>query len=83
MSTMTEKTTYTPPSLTIGDLTAPVPIIQGGMGVGVSMAGLASAVAKAGGYRRYSIGPYRYERNGLFTKILKVPLTEPWENKSA
>lgn len=49
MSTMTEKTTYAPPSLTIGDVTAPVPIIQGGMGVGVSMAGLASAVARAGG----------------------------------
>jgi nitronate monooxygenase len=49
MATMTERTTYAPPSLTIGDVTAPVPIIQGGMGVGVSMAGLASAVARAGG----------------------------------
>ncbi|PXF56589.1 MAG: nitronate monooxygenase [Deltaproteobacteria bacterium] len=46
---MTEKITYAPPPLTIGDVTAPVPIIQGGMGVGVSMAGLASAVARAGG----------------------------------
>ncbi len=37
------------PALVIGDLTVRVPIVQGGMGVGVSMAGLASAVARAGG----------------------------------
>ncbi|WP_297057544.1 nitronate monooxygenase family protein [Thermosulfurimonas sp.] len=37
------------PPLRIGDLTAPVPIVQGGMGVGISLAGLASAVARAGG----------------------------------
>ena len=35
--------------LKIGDLTAKIPIIQGGMGVGVSLSGLASAVAKEGG----------------------------------
>ena len=40
---------FNPPPLVIGDLIAPVPIIQGGMGVGISMAGLASAVARAGG----------------------------------
>jgi len=49
MPVMNEKATYAPPPLTIGDLTAPVPIIQGGMGVGVSMSGLASAVARTGG----------------------------------
>ena len=38
-----------PPPLTIGDVTARLPIIQGGMGVGVSMSGLATAVARAGG----------------------------------
>ena len=37
------------PELKIGDLTCPVPIVQGGMGVGISMAGLASAVANEGG----------------------------------
>lgn len=37
------------PSLKIGDLEARVPIMQGGMGVGISMSGLASAVANAGG----------------------------------
>jgi len=35
--------------LVIGDLVAKVPIIQGGMGVGVSLSGLAGAVAKEGG----------------------------------
>ncbi len=35
--------------LNIGDLTTKLPIIQGGMGVGVSLSGLASAVANAGG----------------------------------
>jgi len=36
------------PRLKIGDLEARVPIIQGGMGVGVSLSGLASAVANEG-----------------------------------
>ena len=35
--------------LKIGDLYAPVPVIQGGMGVGVSLSSLAGSVAKAGG----------------------------------
>lgn len=35
--------------LHIGDLIARIPIVQGGMGVGVSMSGLASAVANEGG----------------------------------
>ncbi len=37
------------PSLHIGDLNVPIPIIQGGMGIGISGAGLASAVANQGG----------------------------------
>ena len=37
------------PSLKIGSLRVRLPIIQGGMGVGVSRSGLASAVANAGG----------------------------------
>jgi NAD(P)H-dependent flavin oxidoreductase YrpB (nitropropane dioxygenase family) len=35
--------------LNIGGLVIPVPIIQGGMGVGISLSGLASAVANEGG----------------------------------
>ena len=37
------------PQLKIGNFTAKVPIIQGGMSVGVSLSGLASAVANEGG----------------------------------
>jgi nitronate monooxygenase len=37
------------PQLKIGDLVAKIPIIQGGMGVGISLSGLASAVAREGG----------------------------------
>lgn len=36
-------------SINIGDLKIPVPIIQGGMGIGISLSGLASAVANRGG----------------------------------
>jgi NAD(P)H-dependent flavin oxidoreductase YrpB (nitropropane dioxygenase family) len=35
--------------LKIGDLTASLPIIQGGMGVGISLSGLSAAVANQGG----------------------------------
>ena len=35
--------------LHIGDLASALPIVQGGMGIGVSLSGLASAVANAGG----------------------------------
>jgi len=36
-------------SFNIGDLKIPVPIIQGGMGIGISLSGLASAVSNMGG----------------------------------
>ena len=35
--------------LNIGNLSISVPIVQGGMGVGISLSGLASAVANEGG----------------------------------
>ena len=35
--------------LDIGNKTAKLPLIQGGMGVGISLAGLAGAVAREGG----------------------------------
>jgi NAD(P)H-dependent flavin oxidoreductase YrpB (nitropropane dioxygenase family) len=35
--------------LKIGNLNVPVPVVQGGMGVGISLSGLASAVADQGG----------------------------------
>ena len=37
------------PALRIGGLEVDIPIVQGGMGVGISLSGLASAVANAGG----------------------------------
>jgi nitronate monooxygenase len=37
------------PELRIGDLKVKLPVIQGGMGVGISLSGLASAVANEGG----------------------------------
>ncbi|SOB57861.1 2-nitropropane dioxygenase NPD [Pseudodesulfovibrio profundus] len=37
------------PTLSFGELKAKLPIIQGGMGVGISLSGLASAVANEGG----------------------------------
>ncbi len=36
-------------SFKIGDLTVAIPVIQGGMGIGISLSGLASAVANEGG----------------------------------
>lgn len=36
-------------TLNIGDLSIPLPLIQGGMGVGISLSGLAAAVANEGG----------------------------------
>lgn len=49
--------------LKIGDLTAKIPVIQGGMGVGVSLSGLAGAVALEGGIGIISTAQigYRYE----------------------
>jgi NAD(P)H-dependent flavin oxidoreductase YrpB (nitropropane dioxygenase family) len=37
------------PKMLIGDLELTIPIVQGGMGVGISLSGLAAAVANEGG----------------------------------
>ncbi|NQT02777.1 MAG: nitronate monooxygenase, partial [Planctomycetes bacterium] len=37
------------PTLRIGDMEVEIPIVQGGMGVGISLSNLTSAVANAGG----------------------------------
>ncbi|MGL6105978.1 NAD(P)H-dependent flavin oxidoreductase [Romboutsia sp.] len=49
--------------LIIGDLIAKIPIIQGGMGVGISRSSLASAVAKAGGIGVISSAHVGYDEN--------------------
>lgn len=51
--------------LVIGDLTAKIPIIQGGMGVGVSLSGLAAAVAKEGGIGVISTAQIGYNEEGF------------------
>lgn len=61
------------PAMHIGDLEIPLPIIQGGMGVGVSLAGLASAVANEGGVGVISsagVGTF------YFTLADKIPLKD-------
>lgn len=58
-------------ALTIGDLKVRIPIIQGGMGVGISLSGLASAVAKEGG-----IGVISAAGLGLLYKKLSPNYTE-------
>ncbi len=58
-------------TLKIGDLVAKIPIIQGGMGVGVSLSGLAAAVAKEGG-----VGVISAAGLGLIHKKLSDTYTE-------
>ena len=52
--------------LRIGDMVAKLPIIQGGMGVGVSLSRLAGAVAKEGG-----VGVISTAQIGLRSRSLK------------
>jgi nitronate monooxygenase len=52
------------PELHFGDRIAQLPIIQGGMGVGISLSGLASAVANEGGRRRHRGRHDRHGRTG-------------------
>ncbi len=51
--------------LRIGDKIANLPIIQGGMGVGVSLSGLAGAVAKEGGVGVISTAQIGYDEEGF------------------
>ncbi|MBD5135232.1 MAG: nitronate monooxygenase [Lachnospiraceae bacterium] len=53
------------PELRIGDKTVTLPIIQGGMGVGVSRSGLAGAVAKEGGIGIISTAQIGYDEEGF------------------
>ena len=62
------------PTLTIGDLTARFPIIQGGMGIGVSLSRLAGAVAKAGGVGILSCAQIGYQDPAFDKGPLKANL---------
>ncbi len=58
--------------LKIGDLTAKIPIIQGGMGIGISLSGLASAVANEGGIGVISTAVIGMIEADLFTNYLEA-----------
>ena len=61
MNTKTEKYTSRLKELKIGEKVAAIPIIQGGMGVGVSRSSLAGAVAKEGGIGVISTAQIGYD----------------------
>ena len=67
------------PSLHIGDLEIKIPIVQGGMGVRISRAGLASAVTNAGGLGTISgvgIGPVEDKTREEFALLNASTLKE-------
>lgn len=61
-------------SLKIGNLVARLPIIQGGMGIGVSRCKLASAVAKAGGIGIISAAQVGYDEEDFESNNLEANL---------
>lgn len=58
--------------LIIGDLVAKVPIIQGGMAVGISLSGLASAVANQGGIGVIATAGIGHMNDGYKTDYIRV-----------
>lgn len=60
--------------LIIGDLVARLPIVQGGMGIGVSLSNLAGAVAKAGGIGIISGAQPGYLEDDFKTNTLEANL---------
>jgi len=61
-------------SLKIGDLTAKLPIIQGGMGIGISLSGLASAVANEGGIGIIATAGIGMSEPDFYTNYLEANL---------
>ncbi len=60
--------------LVIGELKAKFPLIQGGMGVGISLSGLAGAVAKAGGIGIISTAQIGFREPDFDTNPIEVNL---------
>lgn len=58
--------------LIIGDLIAEVPIIQGGMGVGISLSNLASAVARQGGIGVISAAQPGFKEKDFYTNTVEA-----------
>lgn len=61
-------------SLKIGDLVAKLPIIQGGMGIGVSRSNLAQAVANCGGVGVISAAQIGFDEEDFVSNPLKANL---------
>ena len=61
-------------SLVIGNKTARIPVIQGGMGVGVSLSGLAGAVAASGGVGVISAAQIGFEEPDFYTNCHEANL---------
>jgi len=66
--------------LKIGNKIAKLPIIQGGMGIGVSLSKLASAVANAGGIGIISGAQPGYKEPDFRTEM-KKPISADWKKK--
>lgn len=65
------------PPLSIGKITVPLPIVQGGMGVRISLAGLAAAVANEGGIGTIAsvgLGDYEASKGGDFERVSREAL---------
>ena len=60
------------PSLKIGNLIASVPIVQGGMAVGISLSGLASAVAEEGGIGVIGTAGIGMEEEDFFENFIEA-----------
>lgn len=58
--------------LTIGDKVADIPIVQGGMGVGISLSGLASAVANEGGIGVIAAAGIGMNEKDFYTNYLEA-----------
>lgn len=61
--------------LKMGELEAPLPLIQGGMGVGVSLSGLAGAVAKQGGIGLISTAQIGFRKKEFRSNPLEANLS--------
>ena len=60
------------PALNIGGLVSKLPFVQGGMGVGISLSGLASAVANEGGVGVISAAIIGFSESDLLTDYRKA-----------
>lgn len=60
--------------LNIGEISIPIPIVQGGMGVGVSLSNLASAVTKMGGLGVLSAAQIGYREDNFEKKAKECNL---------